>query len=109
MLSRAHAVAGALLVALAAPASAQAVPSIEPLRPCYVTAGTAKEPLAEPVIVNAQGFTPNSKVDLTLNGAPFDGSTGLQVGDAGLLTLRPFPAPFVRSGSKDFTVTLVPR
>lgn len=111
MLSRAHAVAGALLVALAVPASAQAVPTIEPLKPCYVTAGTVKKPQGEPVIINAQGFTPSSKVDLTLNGEFIRGSQGLQVGDTGLLTLNKFhfPAPFVRRGSEDFTVTLTER
>jgi hypothetical protein len=109
MLSRAYAVAGALLVALAVPASAQAVPTIEPLKPCYVTAGTAKKPQGEPVMINAQGFTANSKVDLTVNGAPLKGSTGLQVGETGLLTLPPFPAPFVRQGPEDFTVTLAER
>jgi hypothetical protein len=107
MLSRAHAVAGALLVALAAPASAQAVPTIEPLRPCYATAGTQKKPVGEGVVVRAQGFTPNSKVDLTLNGEFLGGSQGLQVNEAGLLTLDKFefPAPFARKGApQDFEV-----
>ncbi len=106
MLSRVPAVAGALLAAVAIPASAQAAPTIEPLKPCYVTAGTAENPQGEPVRINAQGFNANSKVDLTVNGAPLNGSTGLQVGDTGLLTLPPFPAPFVRRGSEDFTVML---
>ena len=107
MHSRVYAVAGTLLVALAAPASAQAVPTIEPLKPCYVTAGTAKNPQGEGVQISAQGFTPNAKVDLTVNGAPLNGSTGLQVGDTGVLPPLPgFPAPFVRKGIEDFTVTL---
>jgi hypothetical protein len=108
MLSRVSAVSGALLVALAVPASAQAVPTIEPLKPCYVTAGTAANPQGEPVRINAQGFTANSKVDLTLDGATLPGSQGLQVAEAGILALDrfAFPAPFVRRGSKDFTVTL---
>jgi hypothetical protein len=106
MVSRACAVAGTLLVVLAVPAGAQALPTIEPLRPCYVTAGTTKDPQGEGVLIRAQGFTANSKVDLTLNGAPVKDGTGLQVGDTGLLALPPFPAPFVRSGSADFSVTL---
>jgi hypothetical protein len=106
MPSRTFVVAGSLLAALVLPAGAQAVPTIEPLRPCYVTAGTAKKPQGEGVAINAQGFSPNSKVDLMLNGAPVEGGAGLQVGDTGLLTLKPFPAPFVRKGAKDFTVTL---
>ncbi len=104
---RLHAAAGTLLVALAVPASAQAVPTIEPLRPCYVTAGSAKNPQAEGVLVRAQGFTANSQVDLTVNGAPIANSIGLQVGDTGLLdSLTPFPAPWVRKGTEEFTVTL---
>src|SRR5687767_10110943 len=96
MRTRVHAVAGPLLVALAAPASAQSVPTIEPLRPCYVTAGTAAKPLGEPVRIRGQGFTANSKVDLTLNGAPIKDGADQQVGDDGRLILRPFPAPFAR-------------
>jgi hypothetical protein len=103
---RIHALAGALLVALAVPAAAQAVPTIEPLKPCYVTAGTAADPKGEGVEIHAQGFDPNSKVDMTLNGAFFEGSQGLQVGETGLLELKEFPAPFVSSGTQPFTVTL---
>jgi hypothetical protein len=106
MPSRILAVAGALFFGHAAAAAAQG-PVIEPLKPCYVTAGTAKNPQGEGVVIRAAGFTANSTVDLTVNGAPLDGSTGLQVGETGQLTLDPFPAPFVRRGSEDFTVTLV--
>jgi len=107
MPSRFHAATGALLAALVVPASAQAVPTIEPLKPCYVTAGTAAKPQGEGVGIRAAGFTPSSRVDLTLNGAPLEGgSSDLQVGEMGLLTLDDFPAPFVRKGSKEFTVTL---
>jgi hypothetical protein len=106
MPSRFLAPAGLLLFALAVPATAQAVPTIEPLRPCYVTAGTAKNPQGEGVQINAQGFSANAKVNLALDGQPYPGGEGLQVGDGGILTLPPFPAPFVASGSKDFTVTL---
>src|SRR5919201_654953 len=53
------------------PATAHAVPTIDPLKPCYVTAD-------------------------------------LQVGQTGELVLaRPFPAPFVESGSRSFTITLI--
>lgn len=106
MPSRLLAAAGLVLVMLAVPASAQAVPTIEPLRPCYVTAGTAANPQGEPVTISAQGFSANAKVDLTVNGQPYPGGAGLQVGDTGLLQLPGFPAPFVKSGSADFTVTL---
>jgi hypothetical protein len=108
MPSRFHAVAGLLFVALAAPASAQAVPTIEPLKPCYVTAGTAKQHESEAVRIQAQGFTPDSRVALTLDGAPVPGGEQLQVDANGLLQLNEFPAPWVpkRVGTRDFTVTL---
>lgn len=106
MSARFPAVAGTLLLALAAPAAAQAVPTIEPLKPCYVTAGTAEDPQGEGVEIRAQGFDPNSQVDLTLDGAPVEGGSGLQVGETGLLTLPKFPAPFVPSGTRPFSVTL---
>lgn len=107
MPSRFSAVAGALLFVLAVPATAQAVPTIEPLKPCYVTAGTAEDPQGEGVVITAQGFTPDSKVDLTLNGAVFTGSSALQVGPTGLLSLPPFPAPFAAGKRpQDFTVAL---
>jgi hypothetical protein len=108
MRSRLHAVAGSLLVALALPASAQAVPTIEPLKPCYVTALQGEEKVGERVMVDAGGFTFNSKVDLTLDGKPVQGGQGLQVGETGLLDLPEFPAPFVprRVGTRDFTITL---
>ena len=49
MLSRLSAVSGALLVALARARERAGVPTIEPLKPCYVTAGTAAKPQAEGV------------------------------------------------------------
>jgi hypothetical protein len=105
---RLPAVAGSLLVALALPASAHAAPTMEPLRPCYVTAGTAKKPQSEGVVIQAQGFTADSRVALTVDGAPLEGVPELQVDASGLLRLQEFPAPFVppRVGTRDFSVTL---
>jgi hypothetical protein len=98
---------GALLIALAAPAAAQAVPTIAPLKPCYVTADTDVGPQSEGVQISATGFTPNSKVDLALDGVPYPAGNGLQTGPAGELTLlEPIPAPFVQRGSRTFTITL---
>jgi len=106
MYSRTIAGSGALLLLLLAPAAAQAVPTIQPLKPCYVTADTSSGPQAEGVAISAAGFTPNSTVTLTIDGAPVDGGQSLQTDTAGALTLPPVPAPFVRSGSHDFTITL---
>jgi len=106
MPSRFFVVAGSLLAALALPAAAQAVPTLEPLKPCYVTAGTVEDPAGEGITLRAAGFTANSRVDLSLNGAPFEGGSGLQVDEAGMLATPPFRAPFVASGTQDLTFTL---
>ncbi len=107
MLRRSHAGAGAWLLALALPAAAHAVPTLQPLKPCYVTAQTGSGPQSEGMQVTAAGFTPNSKVDLTIDGAPYPGGANLQIGATGELLLPgPVPAPFVRAGSRPFTVTL---
>ncbi len=107
MSPRILAASGALLIALAAPAAAQALPTIQPLKPCYVTAATAQGPQSEGFQVTAAGFTPNSKVDLTIDGQPLEGSLGLQTDAAGGLALpNLLPAPFVASGKETFTVTL---
>lgn len=98
--------AAALSTALAAPAAAQALPTIAPLQPCYVTADTAQGPQSEGVQITAAGFTPNSTVDLTIDGAAVKDGSDLQVDPAGGLTLPPVPAPFVQEGSMPFTVTL---
>jgi hypothetical protein len=99
----------ALLIALAAPAGATAQappPTIQPLKTCYVTAATAQGPQSEGVQITAAGFTPNSKVNLSLDGAPFPGGDNLQTDPTGTLPIDPVPAPFVESGSRDFTITL---
>jgi hypothetical protein len=100
---------GALLVVAllhAAPATAQALPTIQPLKPCYVTAGTRKAPTSEPVQISAAGFTPNSQVDLMIDGRLARGGRGLQTDAAGNLPIPPIEAPYVRRGSRAFTVTL---
>ena len=107
MLRRSYAGAGALVSALALPAAAQAVPTIQPLKPCYVTAKNAGQaPRQEGVQIVAAGFTPNSHVTLTLDGQPYPGGEALQVGPSGALPMAPVPAPFVQAGSRPFTITL---
>jgi hypothetical protein len=109
MSARTPAVTGALLIALLVPASAQAA-TIQPLKPCYVTAGTEAEPQSEGVQVTAAGFTPNSKVDLaiTLDGVPTSSQAGLQTDPAGNLNLTPdqLGAPWVQSGIHEFVLTV---
>ena len=108
MSPRILAVSGALLIALAVPAGAKAAVTIDQLsKPCYVTALTGGERQGEGMVVKAHGFTANSLVDIS-----FDGElayTGRQTdanGDLGVLSPLVVPAPFIRKGSADFTMTL---
>jgi len=106
MPARVLAGSGALVALLAAPATAEALPTIQPLKPCYVTAGEGRDYESEPLQIAAAGFTPNSNVDLTIDGAPVKGGSGLKIDAAGNLTIAPIKAPDVSRGSRPFTVTL---
>jgi hypothetical protein len=103
MSNRIRACGAAILLLLAAPATARAVPAMEPLKPCYVTADTAAGPQSEPVQITATGFTPNSDVQVAIDGVlePATAKAGL----AGELSFA-LAAPFIESGSRSFTVTL---
>jgi len=88
----------ATAVLFAAPASA-AMPSIDPLKPCYVV---AQETQRELVGVNATGFTPLKQVeifvdDITQGTADvlYDGTVHGSV-----------PAPFVESDQRTFSIRL---
>jgi hypothetical protein len=108
MSARTPVVTGALLIALLVPASAQAV-TVAPLKPCYVTAGTAAAPQQEGVTIQAAGFTPNSTVTITVNGQPIGSPPQeFQTDQDGNLNLPPnsVPAPFVESGTHEFPITL---
>ena len=111
MHARVAAVAAGLLTLLLVPAAAEAVPTLEPLKPCYVTArvgpGEAGKQ-GEPVMLRAVGFTPDSRVTLStaLGAAPFPPTPDLQVNSLGELVVPEFPAPFVGSGTETFTVNL---
>jgi hypothetical protein len=111
MSPRTPAVTGALLIALLVPASAEAV-TIAPLKPCYVTAGTAEAPQQEGVTISAAGFSPNSTVTVAVDGQPI-GPPGappqeFQTDPSGNLNLPPnsVPAPFVEQGTREFPITL---
>ena len=88
MATRTLAGAGALAIALAAPAAAAAAPVMVPLKRCYVTADTDAGPQREGMYVLASGFTPNASVNLTIDGEPYRGGTGLQANGEGAL-IRP--------------------
>ena len=94
MSARIPAATGALFIALLVPASAQAVVTIDPLKPCYVSAETPAGPQTEGILIRATGFTPNSTVDLSLDGQPVENGQGLQADNTGTLAL-----PLARAGS----------
>jgi len=110
MAHRFLALPGALLALLLTAPAAQALPVFSmPLEPCYATAGTAAEPQGEAVKISATGFTPNAKVDLTLDGHPVPGGNALQTDAGGALGMPvplQVPAPFIRRGARTFTITL---
>jgi hypothetical protein len=94
---------GALLLVaslLAAPGAAHAAPSIQPLKPCYVTAGPL-ETQREGVQVVAAGFTPNSDVDVTVDGTPMPAA---KAGMEGTLSFE-VAAPYVKR-TREFAITL---
>ena len=92
----------ALAVALAAPAAAQAAPAVQPLDPCYVSAGPTQR---EAVPLRATGFTPNALVDITIDGRPVAGASGIQADPNGAFE-GSVPAPYRPRGESRFTVTL---
>jgi hypothetical protein len=104
---RTFAATGALLIVLAVPAAAEAA-TIAPLdKACYVTAGSRANPQGEGVKLVASGFTPNSLVDLAIDGEVLE--AGLQTdanGAIGALSPLVIQAPFIKKGSRDFTVSL---
>jgi hypothetical protein len=110
MSPRTIAACGALLTSLLLPAAAQAVPTLQPLKPCYVTADTANGHQSEGINITGTGFVPNTMVVLAIDGTTVPGGEELQVDELGRVGVRvalpAVPAPFVKSGSKPFTVTL---
>jgi hypothetical protein len=106
MTARTLAGAGALIVALAAPAAAEAAPAMWPLKSCYVTAATSAGPQSEGMQISATGFTPNASVDLTIDGEAYPGGADLRTDANGELPVGAIPAPFVARGTREYTVTL---
>jgi hypothetical protein len=109
MALRTAAAGGALLSALALPATAHAAPVMAPLKPCYVTAATSAGEQGEGVEISATGFSPNATVELRVDGAVYPGGEELQANADGGLSFPAIPAPFVAKGTREFTVTLTER
>jgi hypothetical protein len=87
---------------LAAPAAA--APELQPLKPCYVSAGEAEE-RREGVVLRGTGFTPNAALDVYIDGVIVLSGTANVVGDLEA-TVK---APFQRAGEREFGVTVVER
>jgi hypothetical protein len=102
--------AATALVLAAAPATAGAATWTEPPAPCYVSVNAAEREL---VPINADGFTPNARVDVTLDGAPADangdGVAEDVYADSAGRVRGSVPAPYQPSGERTFGVLLTER
>jgi hypothetical protein len=87
-------------LALLAPASAAALATLEPLKACYVSVGQGQR---EPVEIRASGFTPDSHVDVAIDGVVV--FSGVQVDPAGAVLGR-VSAPYQASGQRPFTISV---
>ena len=99
--------AGAATVILLAVPGAAFGAAVVPLKPCYVAVDqpAPREDQVEPIAIAGNGFTPNSKVDVRVDGAPV--LTGAPVDGAGNITSGvQVPAPFVASRDKAFQVVV---
>ena len=102
----------AALLGLAAlmPATASAAPTLAPLKACYVSVGldeTTQQSITENVVLQGAGFTPNSLVDVSVDGVVT--VSGAQIDAAGNLPAGTIKAPLVSPGEppeKNFLVTV---
>ena len=95
----ARALDGAALLLLALPGAASAA-TLAPVKPCYVSVTSATR---EAVDVAGAGFTPSSKVDVSVDGAV--ALAGAQVDPAGNLPAQVLQAPYHAKGERAFTIT----
>jgi hypothetical protein len=100
------AVTGALLAALVLPAAASAAQLDQPLAPCYATTlDSTGSPIGEAFVLPASGFTPNSLVDIAVDGTVVDEGV-LTDANGALPGTTQYAAPYVPSGQRSFTVTI---
>jgi hypothetical protein len=99
MSARLIAATGLALGVLAAPATA--APTLEPLKPCYVSAGQ-EENRREAVMLRGTGFTPQAMVDVYIDGVLASSGQANVVGDIQATV----PAPFQEAGEREFAVTV---
>jgi hypothetical protein len=95
----------AALVAFAAPAApAAAAPTMQPLKPCYVSAGEAAD-RREPMQIVGSGFTPNAAVDVLIDGAAVASGAADPLGELEASV----SAPYQDAGERAFTLSVVER
>ncbi len=88
---------------LVAPAAGAPAPSLNPLKLCYVSVETAPGSFTtETVDISGFGWTPHSRVDLSVDGALV--LPGVAVDESGVLAPRQASAPVMRRGQRRFTV-----
>jgi hypothetical protein len=94
----------ATALAIAGLASPAAAATLDPLAPCYASAGEAPEQ-RETIDVHATGFTPSAVLDLYVDGQLVDSGRADVFGE----TTAKVPAPFQRRGERPFTLVVVER
>jgi hypothetical protein len=97
-------IAATALATLALAAPAVAAPTLEPLKPCYVSAGE-EDADREGILLRGTGFTPQAALDVYIDGALVLSGQSDVVGDLNA-TVK---APFLPAGEREFGVTVVER
>lgn len=93
----------AIVVGLTLPSAASAA-MLSPLKPCYVALPNAAQQV-EPIAVGGSGFTPGSRVDVSVDGVPR--VNGVPVDAAGNLPAGvQAPSPFLAKGDKPFSIVV---
>jgi hypothetical protein len=97
----------------AAPATAGAATWTQPPAPCYVSVGPAPGQ-RELVPILAEGFAPNARIDVTVDGAPADGDANgvpdeVYADAGGRVIGTGVPAPYLQSGEREFVIALSER
>ena len=93
-------IAGVTALVLAATAGPAAAATLDPLNPCYVSAGPATDQL-EDVTVHGVSFTPGSRVQVFRDGVAYIDAPTDAVGDFTLFV----DAPHQPDGEREFTIT----
>jgi hypothetical protein len=89
------------VLALALAASPAAAATVEPLKPCYVSAGEA-DAERETVLIRGDGFAQVSAVEVLFDGVVMGGA---MTGSVGEFEIQ-FPAPHQPTGQRTFRVTV---